>query len=338
MATIQKNLEMVNFVCKFGNYDLLDLFYEVVSPAFFNESNKRTYRGSTYYFRNVELVDFGKDPLGDSNLIAITGQFIKNTTVSREQFENDEGEIVRDPQGMPSAPSALFVLMLNSHRLLYVAETKDAPSINNFKSTIISFLRSELNKYSSHLEKEEKEKFTVNYGYPTITITPLSTEKDIVEHLEQYQKIKKVKITLNDRNSEFDAGKFFDKLHHISKEMNSNTSLEFKNLKDGLDKKETPKEVAEALRQDNQTVMVQGVTVDGENLTLKNDDFKLIKKINLVQGNIKKTASNMVSAFRSLVKSGDITVKKTDKKTQKVLDSIDPETIRSNTKDEKKDS
>ena len=84
--------------------------------------------------------------------------------------------------------------------------------------------------------------------------------------------------------------------------------------------------------------MVQGVTVDGENLTLKNDDFKLIKKINLVQGNIKKTASNMVSAFRSLVKSGDITVKKTDKKTQKVLDSIDPETIRSNTKDEKKDS
>lgn len=113
MATIQKNLEMVNFVCNFGNYDLLDLFYEVVSPAFFNESNKRTYRGSTYYFRNIELVDFGKDPLGDSSLIAITGQFIKNTTVSREQFENDEGEIVRDPQGMPSAPSALFVLMLN---------------------------------------------------------------------------------------------------------------------------------------------------------------------------------------------------------------------------------
>lgn len=46
MATIQKNLEMVNFVCKFGDADLLDLFAEVVYPAFFNEDNKRKYRGS----------------------------------------------------------------------------------------------------------------------------------------------------------------------------------------------------------------------------------------------------------------------------------------------------
>lgn len=338
MATIQKNLEMVNFVCKFGNFDLLDLFYEVVSPAFFDETNKRAYRGNHYYFRSVELVDFGKDPLGKGNLIAITGQFIKNTTVFREQFENEDGEIIRDPQGMPSAPSALFVLMLNSHRLLYIPETKDAPSINNFKSTIISFLRSEINKYSSSLATKESAKFQANYGYPIITITPLSTEKNIFEHLEQYAKIKKVKITLNDRNSEFDASKMFNTLHRVSKEMNSTTSLEFKNLKEGLDKVETPKEVAEALKQDNQTVMVQGVTVDGEQLTLKNDDFKLIKKINLVQDNIPKTISNMVSAFKSLLKSGDITVKDTDKKTQKVLDSIDPDSLRINTKEEIKDS
>src|SRR5690606_4845874 len=177
-----------------------------------------------------------------------------------------------------------------------------------------------------------------NYSYPTITITPLSTEKNIFEHLEQYAKIKKVKITLNDRNSEFDASKMFNTLHRVSKEMNSTTSLEFKNLKDGLDKVETPKEVAEALKQDNQTVMVEGVTVDGEELTLKNDDFKLIKKVNLVQGNIIKTISNMVSAFKGLLKSGDITVKDTEKKTQKVLDSIGPDSLRINTKVEIKDS
>jgi len=334
MATIQKNLDMVNFVCKFGDFDLLDLFYEVVTPAFFNETHKRTFRGSDYYFRNVELVDFGKDPLGDGNLLAITGKFIKNTIISREQFENDKGEIVIDPKGLASAPSSLFVLMLNSHRLLFVHETKDAPNIHNLKSTIISFLRSELNKYSSSLEEEEKAKFTAKYAYPTITIMPLSTEKDIIEHLEQFEKIKKVKITLNDRNSEFDASKMFNTLHHVSKEMNASASLEFKNFKEGLDKVETPKEVAEALRQDNQTVMVQGVTHDGENLTLKNDDFKLIKKINLVQGNIMKSISNMVSAFKSLVKSGDITVKDTDEKTQTVLDSIDPESVRLNTKEE----
>lgn len=46
-------------------------------------------------------------------------------------------------------------------------------------------------------------------------------------------------------------------------------------------------------------------------------------KINLVQDNVKKTISNMVSAFKNLVKSGDITVKKTDVKTQNILDGID---------------
>lgn len=39
--------------------------------------------------------------------------------------------------------------------------------------------------------------------------------------------------------------------------MNSTTSVEFKNFKDGLDKQETPKEIAAALKQDNQVVRVE---------------------------------------------------------------------------------
>ena len=327
MATIHKNLEMVNFVCKFGNFDLLDLFNEVVYPAFFDESHKRNYRGSHYYFRNVELLDLGEDPLGDKRLLAITGRFIKNTELSREQFENEDGELVRDMQGMPTAPSAIFVLMLNSHRLLYVAETKFAPNLNTFKATVISFLKSEQSKFLKTLDKEAKATFKVNYESPEITITPLSTEKSVFDHLKQYEKIKRVKITLNDRNSEFDASKMFDALHKASNQMNSTTSVEFKNFKDGLDKQETPKEIAAALKQDNQVVRVEGITTDGETLILSNDDFKLHKKINLVQDNVKKTISNMVSAFKNLVKSGDITVKKTDVKTQNILDGIDEKSI-----------
>lgn len=110
--------------------------------------------------------------------------------------------------------------------------------------------------------------------------------------------------------------------------MNSVTSVEFKNLKEGLDKAETPKEIAAALKQDNQIVKVEGITKEGENLTLSNEDFKLAKKINLVQENIKKTVLNMVSAFKNLVKSGDITVKDTDLKTQQILDNIDQKNIK----------
>lgn len=329
MATIQKNLEMVNFVCKFGDADLLDLFAEVVYPAFFNEDNKRKYRGSDYYFKNVELLDLGEDPLGSKKLLAITGRFIKNTELSREQFENEQGELVRDALGMPSAPSAIFVLMLNSHRLLYVAETKYAPNLNTFKSTVTSFLNKEKNKFYKTLDKEQQAIFKLNFDSPEITITPLSTEKSVFEHLEQFEKIRKVKVTLNDRNSEFNASKMFDDLHKAGTKMNSVTSVEFKNLKEGLDKTETPKEIAAALKQDNQIVKVEGITKEGENLTLSNEDFKLAKKINLVQENLNKTVSNMVSAFKNLVKSGDITVKKTDLKTQEILDNIDPKDIAS---------
>jgi len=327
MATIQKNLEMVNFVCKFGDADLLDLFNEVVYPAFFNSDNKRKYRGSEYYFKNVELIDLGEDPLGTKQLLAISGRFIKNTELSREQFEDDQGELVRDSLGMPSAPSAIFVLMLNSHRLLYVAETKFAPNLNTFKATVESFLKLEKNKFYKSLDRDQKADFKLNFGSPEITITPLSTEKSVFEHLEQFEKIRKVKVTLNDRNSEFNASKMFDDLHKATTKMNSITSVEFKNLKDGLDKKETPKEIAAALKQDNQVVKVEGITKQGENLTLSNEDFKLNKKINLVQENIKKTVCNMVIAFKNLVKSGDVTVKTTDSKTQNILDQIDSKSI-----------
>ena len=327
MAIIQKNLEMVNFVCKFGDADLLELFDEIVYPAFFNQDNKRKYKGSEYYFKNVELINLGDDPLGSKNLIAITGRFIKNTELSREQYENDQGILIRDAQGMPSAPSAIFVLMLNSHRLLYVAETRFAPNLNTFKATVESFFKLEKKNYSKKLDKDELAKFNLNFGSPDITITPLSTEKSVFYHLKQFEKIRKVKVTLNDRNSEFNASKMFDDLHKATTKMNSTTSVEFKNLKDGLDKEETPKEISAALKQDNQVVKVEGVTKEGETLTLSNEDFKLHKKINLVQENVKKTLLNMISAFKLLIQSGDITVKETDTKTQNILDKIDPKSI-----------
>jgi hypothetical protein len=119
----------------------------------------------------------------------------------------------------------------------------------------------------------------------------------------------------------------FDDLHKATTKMNSTTSVEFKNLKDGLDKEETPKEISAALKQDNQVVKVEGVTKEGETLTLSNEDFKLHKKINLVQENVKKTLLNMISAFKLLIQSGDITVKETDTKTQNILDKIDPKSI-----------
>ena len=35
MATLEKNLEIANLVCKFGDHNLLDLYKEVVEPSFF---------------------------------------------------------------------------------------------------------------------------------------------------------------------------------------------------------------------------------------------------------------------------------------------------------------
>lgn len=73
--------------------------------------------------------------------LAICGRFIKDMVVRSEQRYDPKTEtVVPDNKMMETAPSALFALLLASHKLIYLSETAHAPGLESFRSTVVSFL------------------------------------------------------------------------------------------------------------------------------------------------------------------------------------------------------
>ncbi|MDV6342737.1 hypothetical protein R2103_13255 [Nitrosomonas sp. Is24] len=127
-----KKLEFGNYTLNFGNKKvLLDLFYEVVMPSFYEMKYIRALQNKGEYFfldtKIVKLEDDKKNPV-----IGIVGRIVKNTKLKREQiFRRTEG-IVEDKKELETAPSSTFLLILNNHRLILCKEVPGAPLIPPF--------------------------------------------------------------------------------------------------------------------------------------------------------------------------------------------------------------
>ncbi|MDN5513574.1 hypothetical protein [Acinetobacter sp.] len=128
--------EVANFVCKFNENNLMDLFNEVVLPAF-NRDDKWKIANGTFFFKDVSLINYQAN---NEMYYALAGKFIRNTLLKRQQYHNEvTGELIQDEQSLPSSPSAFFVLILNNHRLIYLKETKHACSGQQILDTVLSF-------------------------------------------------------------------------------------------------------------------------------------------------------------------------------------------------------
>lgn len=136
-----RQVSFANFICKFGEHkNLLDVAEDIVIPAFIDCENfePRGYSDTRYFFYQTKLLNLGgpRKPL-----LAIAGRFIKDTTLRSEQvFERGRG-LVRKEGALDSAPSAIFVLILNTHKVIYCPETAYSPSISSFRSTAYSYIR-----------------------------------------------------------------------------------------------------------------------------------------------------------------------------------------------------
>ncbi|EPF6144397.1 hypothetical protein LJQ30_001645 [Acinetobacter baumannii] len=321
MATLEKNLEIANLVCKFGEHNLLDLYEEVIVPSFFNNKNRKAGK-SNFYFDEVSLVNLGKDILGTKDTIAIVGRFVKQTQLEREQYRDASGKLVKDKKKLASAPSAIFALILNNHRLLYAAETKYAPTTENFRSTLSYFIRNEQINYKDSLPKDKRNLFLKEFPIVEITLTPLTNQKTLNENIYLFTKLKKVTFILNDRNSEIDGEDMFRQMQEVSDESGGQGKFEITN-NEGLNQKVIAKEANKATIQGNQKIILLGTDKSGNKLKIDNEDVKIQTSVNIVQNNIFLSVLHMFSEFTKLLKSEEIKVKKTDTETQKVLNKID---------------
>ena len=310
-------LELGNFICKFGRQKaLIDFLEDLIIPAFIDDKLERTYGKTKYFFHDVKLVHIPNDE--NKNVLGVIGRIIKDTTLEREQIF-EKGTLIKDRSSMKSSPSSVFLLVFNNHRLLYVKETKDAPSKETFGHTYLNFLRS---KYNSFIEKTLKErnekdgsskkttkkKLRIEFPKPTLEIIPLTSEDDIEVFLKKYGVLKTIEIKFSERNNETDNDPFFEQLQTRKDLLGSAVTGIRHHNKDGLDKDYAVQEIREATVQGNQRVSLVGLDSEGDKLQGNNEQFQIRKSIDELSGNWDEDALNLFNSFMSLVKDDIIKV------------------------------
>lgn len=329
------NMEMGNLICRFGGEKvLLDMSDEIVLPCFFDDGLVRRYNKTRYFFHEVIPVLLSND--ASECVVGIAGRFIKDTTLEREQiFEEGKG-LVKDTESMRSSPSALFLLILNNHRLIYVKETKDAPSKETFRSALLSFLRVKYKQYieaeferlnamreeGHNLERVTKKDLYEATPRPTLELIPLTSEDSIEEFVRKYSILKTIEISLSDRNDENDNDPFFEELQKRKDAIGSTNSLVKHNNTKGLDKDEAISEIAEATEQGNQNVKLSGTDNDGDVLRGNNEKFQLRKPLENISSQPANAAKVLYETFVGLVKDGLVKIPETSQKTKEIVESL----------------
>jgi len=136
-ARYQPHLEFANFICKFGRLNMADLLDEVVLPAFLDTTEIRQTSDAKYLLLHPKVENlvfkFGETP-------CIVGRFVKDTFLERS-FILEDGELLPAEATLATAETALFILTLDTHKVVYLQETKNAPGFQAFRATILKFLK-----------------------------------------------------------------------------------------------------------------------------------------------------------------------------------------------------
>lgn len=333
MPKKELNMEFGNFICRFGGSKvLIDLVDEIVFPSFFDTDLSRTYGKTSYFLYDVNLVNLTKTK--NRPILGIMGRIIKDTTLEREQiFEEGKG-LVKDSSAIRSSPSAIFLLLLNNHRLIYLKETKDAPSKETFGHTVLNFMRDkhklfidqqyELLNDNDKEERITKKELTKKFPRPSLEIIALTSDESIENFVRKYDLLKTIEIKFSDRNDETDNDPFFEQLQKRKDAIGSQTSSIKHHNKDGLEKDEAIKEIQEAAEQGNQFIQLTGIDGEGDKLKGNNEKFQLKKTIDGLTGNIEDDAPKLYASFISLVNDGIIKLPaETDKVITKLQSMVD---------------
>lgn len=274
----QHDLSLANFICTFGdNQVLLDFAEEIVFPAFLTDTLIRKYGDTSYYIYEAKVVSLGnRDGL---NELAVIGHFVKDTVLKRQQIVKS-GVLVEDYREMPSAPSSFFVLLLSDHRLLYFADTPSAPDIKTFASTIQIFLRRKWRvmlqqKHADSVRGITLKSLAKQYPMPRLNVVPVAREDAITESIGTFSKIEKIKFKLIKPNDEPDAAKVLDSVRQRYQKLKpARLDLEIADAH-GLDIEESVEAVKEAASGLNTEIIVTGKDEYDNKAQADNDQFAL---------------------------------------------------------------
>lgn len=278
-------LEFANFTCKFGpDKNLIDFVEPIVLPAFFDTSLVRTYGPSSYLIYSRKIINLGTV---EAPVPALFGEFVKDTILTAEQRLDDDEGLVKDYSEMQSSPSAIFLLIFNNHRLLYLHKTKFSPELSAFQATMSNFLTKKRNQYidntyyelkrtqNKHTWKSIKEHLMEIIPPPSIKILPLSSQASLEEFVGQYRVLKRVTFVLSDLNNELDLSEMFNQMRAAKDRSHSTTSQFIHNNPEGLSKTEAITQMQPIVEAGTCVVRMSGTDASGGKLTGSNDKFNL---------------------------------------------------------------
>lgn len=330
---MERTLEMANLICRFGDKKvLIDMLHEIVLPAFLDKELRRSYDETHYLFYGVELVKL------DDNTLGVAGRFIKDTVLERDQILDGEKGLVHDSKKLRTSPSAVFLLILNNHRLLYVKETQNAPGLESFCSTVQKFLRIKHRKYIDVLfekhkaaRKEDKtlphvtkQELNQDTPWPTVNLVPIGTRESLASFINQYDILKSVEVQLLDTNSEIDNAPFFEKVREQKDAIGSKKTVVRHTNTDGLDKDVASEQLSNAAIQGNHQIKFDGLDEAGDRLKGNNEDFKIKTPIGDIGDVLVPAVKKMHASFKGLVESGLVLIPKV----AEAVDQLIAETIK----------
>jgi hypothetical protein len=323
-----QKLEFGNFTLTYGQDKvMLDMFNEILKPSFDSLRYTRKYKGTSYFFHETRLVHLNpKD--SKSPIIGFTGRLVKDTTVARHQvFEKNT---IQDSYAeLPSAPSTVFLLILNNHRLILCKEVPNAPNLSVFHATCTSFLKSRYREYVEEeqlkrqnlIEKSHKKDPSIQLkritktdiyketGEPYLRITPLTSSSDLKGYIGLFSKIKNVSIKLNKTNHEVAIDDMFRQLEKTRAQSESNSlKLNYSNNKDGLNSEQILESAKSATKLGNVDLNISGLDLSGDKLAGDNEDFKIEIEVGKIPKLVTTASSFMYEKMLSMADDGRITL------------------------------
>jgi hypothetical protein len=285
-----------------------------VIPAFTNTELKRVTKGGTYFFLNVQISEVPDVEEGLPPLLVVHGKLVNDTLLTSDQFYSSETGLVKKAQSMPSAPTSFFVLILNSHKLLYAPEVEDAPSLGAFGATLQKFLGIQYRAYVDVLYEESKagadpktkKRIYHEIPHPNVEILPLASKASIEQFLQAFAKLKHLEFRILDTNAEYQQKETFEQIRAMRKAIDAKVTKLVHDNAAGLDKKDAVEQIHAAAASGNQRVHLSGESTTGDRLRGNNEHFSLsIADEGPPQDDIER-AIHMVRTYQDYVLRGII--------------------------------
>jgi hypothetical protein len=286
------------------------MFIDLIHPAFFNKYI-RNHKETTTFFHDVkfETINFK-----DEDYYFIFGRIVKDTNIEREQVYV-EGELLEDHDSLQNSPSSIFALSLVDHRLFFIKEHKDSPTVDNFKATTEYFIKKARKELIDKTFKESKvynsNKITKRaleekYPSPDLNIISLSSGEELDGFIATFKSVDNLTLNLVKPNDEGDCNDFFKSWRDTStkKLQTPNSKLVFSKHNKTLPHSEVANLAKEAIEDGNIIINIKGKDLNKDTINGTPDDFKLTVPIDDDIDSPKFIILKMYTKFWELVSNG----------------------------------